>query len=278
MKPFSRPLVKRILFVLIISGFLSSNAFSQPSDENYLHLNKNYLLSYFNDGAAVATAPLRWNKQQWTGFAAFGGAALLLYTQDDAIQHFFERNQTTAGLKFSKNYIDSLATWYLAGIVGGMYIYGIASGNRHSETAALLTTKSVVLAGAYALLFKEVFQRQRPDYAMPPNSTYWGGPFDGKGHEAFPSGHATLAFAAATTLSAYYNNKIWVGITAYSLAGLVAVSRMYENKHWSSDVLAGAALGYAVGRLVYNRFNASQLAITPAFTGFSGGIALQYTF
>lgn len=270
--------MQRILFFLMISGLLTTSTFSQPSDENYLRLNKKYLLSYFTDGAAVATSPFRWEKQQWLGFAAFGGASLLLFTQDEPIQHFFARNQTDAGLDFSKNYIDPLATVYLAGFVGGLYVYGLASGNRQSETAALLTAKSVVLAGGYALLFKAVFQRQRPDFAVPPNSTYWGGPFDGRGHDAFPSGHTTLAFAAAATLSAYYNQKKWIGITAYSLAGLVAVSRMYENKHWSSDVLAGAALGYAVGRLVYNRFGTSQLAVTPALKGFPGGIALQYNF
>jgi len=264
-------------FLILIFCFLTIKTFSQRQEQNLLHLNKDYISSYFSDGVSVAKAPLRWNNRQWAGFAAFGGATLLLYTQDDIIQDFFTRNQTTTGLDFSKKFINPLATYYLAGFVGGMYLYGLASGNQQTETAALLTAKSVIVAGTYGLIFKGVFQRQRPNHIFPSDKSYWGGPFDGFKHGAFPSGHTTVAFAAATTLSAYYNDKKWVGITAYSLAVLVAASRVYENEHWSSDVLAGAVLGYAIGRLVYNNNN-QKITIAPTYKGLSHGINVRYVF
>ena len=39
-------------------------------------------------------------------------------------------------------------------------------------------------------------------------------------------------------------------VPAYLLAGLVGASRLEQDKHHLSDVVAGAALGYIVGRTV----------------------------
>jgi membrane-associated phospholipid phosphatase len=39
-------------------------------------------------------------------------------------------------------------------------------------------------------------------------------------------------------------------VPAYALASAVAVSRLQRNKHYLSDVMAGATLGYIVGRTV----------------------------
>jgi membrane-associated phospholipid phosphatase len=41
-----------------------------------------------------------------------------------------------------------------------------------------------------------------------------------------------------------------VGVPSYALAGLVGASRLSQNKHYLSDVVAGATLGYIVGRTV----------------------------
>ncbi|MBA2326759.1 MAG: phosphatase PAP2 family protein [Actinobacteria bacterium] len=62
---------------------------------------------------------------------------------------------------------------------------------------------------------------------------------------AFPSGHATSAFTAATLLSQGTN----LGPLYFGLAGLVASSRVYTRMHHASDVLAGAALGLAFGQI-----------------------------
>jgi undecaprenyl-diphosphatase len=56
---------------------------------------------------------------------------------------------------------------------------------------------------------------------------------------SFPSGHATAAFCAATLLGG--------GLGWYALATAVAGTRVYVRLHHASDVLAGAALGLALG-------------------------------
>jgi undecaprenyl-diphosphatase len=62
---------------------------------------------------------------------------------------------------------------------------------------------------------------------------------------AFPSGHATTAFTAATLLS----DGTGAGPAYFGLAALVAVSRVYTRMHHGSDVLAGALLGLAMGQV-----------------------------
>ncbi len=61
---------------------------------------------------------------------------------------------------------------------------------------------------------------------------------------AFPSGHATSAFTAASILAAGRRR----GSLYFALAALVASSRVYTRMHHASDVLAGAALGLAFGQ------------------------------
>lgn len=61
---------------------------------------------------------------------------------------------------------------------------------------------------------------------------------------SFPSGHATIAFAAAYVLSK--SHKKWAKFY-YLLAVLIAFSRIYLGYHYPSDVVAGALLGFAIG-------------------------------
>lgn len=68
---------------------------------------------------------------------------------------------------------------------------------------------------------------------------------------SFPSGHATVAFAAATTLTMINRrNAYW----AYPLAAVISFSRLYLGVHYPLDVLLGALLGILVGILPYKIF------------------------
>ena len=59
-------------------------------------------------------------------------------------------------------------------------------------------------------------------------------------NQAFPSGHACLAFATAATLSAMFpRGRVWF----YFAALMVGVERVLENAHYPSDVAGGLIFG-----------------------------------
>jgi membrane-associated phospholipid phosphatase len=107
--------------------------------------------------------------------------------------------------------------------------------------AAQRADLAMLAAGATTIAIKEAVGRERPDES-PGDATVFH-PFTS--HDAFPSGHATLAFAAATVLDRETRAR-WVPMVAYPAAGLVAWSRLHDRRHWTSDVLAGAAIGFGV--------------------------------
>jgi membrane-associated phospholipid phosphatase len=149
--------------------------------------------------------------------------------------------------------------------LGGLGLYGLLAKKKKMQTTTLLAVQSYITGAAVQYVVKFVTGRQRP-YAVNENQVAgnptFRGPFsvsrDAQGKRlngSFPSGHTTLAFAAATVYALEYRNKPWVPIVAYTSASLIGISRITENKHWATDVLAGAALGYLSGKLVVNNYH-----------------------
>lgn len=95
--------------------------------------------------------------------------------------------------------------------------------------AALVATDGLVFA------LKEAFARARPD----------GGMFGATGF-AFPSGHAARAGMGAALAAGLGLPRPWV-LLALAFAAAVALLRVAARAHWPTDVLAGLALGTAVG-------------------------------
>jgi hypothetical protein len=74
------------------------------------------------------------------------------------------------------------------------------------------------------------------------------------GGSSFPSGHAISAWSVATVIAEEYGPRHpAVRYGAYALATAVGISRYTGRKHFLSDVLAGSAMGYGIGRYVYHQ-------------------------
>ena len=106
----------------------------------------------------------------------------------------------------------------------------------HQETGRLLSS-AFLGTGLVTFGMKRLVGRKRPlDETL--------------GNPSFPSGHTSLAFSSATILG--YRYPKW-RVPLYIGAGLVGFSRIYLGRHYASDVVVGAALGTAVGMLVWHK-------------------------
>lgn len=109
------------------------------------------------------------------------------------------------------------------------------------EKKALAT---LLLAGIFTLAseigLKNLFGRMRPEFRIPEAIVV----LDKTASLSFPSGHATIAYAAAYILSFYHRKWAkWY----YLFAFLISLSRIYLGKHYPSDVVAGILLGCLIG-------------------------------
>ena len=194
------------------------------------------------DQKDIFTSPFhvnRHNALEWLVPMAVTGT---LIASDTHIANAFEnsRGQVRWGGRIS----NIGASYTLIPIVAGSYVYGAWRDNPKGREIGVLGTESLLDGLIVAGVLKEVFRRNRPDEKNP--GDFWSG------GTSFPSGHAIQIWAIASLLDHEYKHKRIVGITAYSLAGLVSTARIAARKHFASDVVAGGTMGWFIGRYVYD--------------------------
>ena len=86
---------------------------------------------------------------------------------------------------------------------------------------------------------------------------------------SFPSGHASVTFAAATVLQQHFGWR--AAVPTYLVASYVAMSRLHDERHFASDVVAGATEGIIIGRSVtfHGRNYFASPMIVPGGVGIS---------
>jgi membrane-associated phospholipid phosphatase len=139
-----------------------------------------------------------------------------------------------------------------------VYLVGRLSDDRGVADVGLHGTEAAVVATVGTTIVKTLVGRARPAVNVhdPGNVGFLRGLREEE-YRSFPSGHTTVAFAAASALTAEAMRRHpdggarWaVGVPAYAAAAVVGWSRMYDNRHWASDVVAGAGFGTLSGHAV----------------------------
>jgi membrane-associated phospholipid phosphatase len=223
-----------------------------PDDtERVKPLARKLFLNILYDQKDIFTSPFhanRHNALQWLVPMAVTGAFI---AGDTHIADAFEnsRGQVRWGGRIS----DIGASYTLIPIIAGSYVYGAWRDNPKGREIGVLGTESLLDSLIVVGVLKEVFRRNRPDETNP--GDFWGG------GTSFPSGHAIQIWSIASLLDHEFKHKKIVGITAYSLAGIVSASRIAAQKHFASDVVAGGTMGWFIGRYVYDT-HMSHLAHT----------------
>ena len=216
------------------------------------------------------TAPVRWERDDW---AFFGGALVAIgasHHYDGQVRTHFIKTQGTSALTSSKDLEDALPT---AAVVAATWGYATlisdSSGQREGETMIEAATLSSLTA--YAL--KYATARVRPDQTSDPNA------WRKSGGDAFPSWHATAAFAVGTVLAESGNDDYrWVRrFLGYGLGAATSYERLRHQAHWLSDTVAGAALGAASAVFVMGRAQLREQAGGLTLVPIARGAMLTYT-
>jgi membrane-associated phospholipid phosphatase len=269
----------KFILVLIILICLPAIAKTQIDSTNINHsFNKKYIVSYWHDTKKIVIEPFHWKAKQWSLFAGVFGVSVIAYVYDKEVYDFFQRNRTETTDAICKYALEPWGSGlYSLPLLAGIYLTGMK--NDHQQNVALTGLKAFLLSGGAAQVTKYVFHRHRPGDNEPPNPYLWEGPFEfTTDYTSFPSGHTATAFAVASVLAHGYKDKIWVGITSYTVAALVGLSRINDGKHWATDVIAGAALGTFIGMTLskINFTDNPKFAISPLPIMGGYGLSVAY--
>ncbi len=197
----------------------------------------------------------RRNSWFWLGAGAL--AAVAVHPIDDNVHdHFLETGGGNQAFWKAGEIIGSTPL-----VIGGAlatYVIGRAKNMPRVQHLGMDELESAILSEGLVAVAKQVGRRERP---LREDGTRASG-------YSFPSGHATVTFAAATVLQQHLGYK--AAIPTYIVATYVAASRLHDNVHWTSDVVMGAALGVMIGRTVTwhgRNFYASPMLLPHGGTG-----------
>lgn len=130
---------------------------------------------------------------------------------------------------------------------------------------------AMVLTAGTTSAMKLVFSRKRPSQTDDPNDFFRGG-----GAQSFPSGEVAEMASVVTPFILEYRHDHPAVYALALLPAYDAVARVKTHGHWQSDVLAGAAVGVALGVYAHHRAKPLFLGFTPDGSGVMVGYAKAF--
>ncbi|PXY31851.1 phosphatase PAP2 family protein [Prauserella muralis] len=156
------------------------------------------------------------------------------------VQKALARPATVKAARGLSHFGEHSAGWFALGLVA-------AAVDRDRRKDWLTAAAGVVGAHAASIAVKRVVRRPRPDH--PSVEIGVGTP----SKLSFPSSHATSTTAAAVLYSGLTGRNLVPALVPPMLA-----SRLVLGVHYPTDVLAGAALGGAVGGILRRKLNSRK--------------------
>lgn len=199
-------------------------------------------------------------KSTWVILAIGGIAAAAVHPIDDDVNGRLVGSEAARKFFIPGKYIGSV--YVQAGTAVGLYTIGRyvlphAEGDPKTNRASHLgfdLLRGLAVSQALTQGIKVAVHRDRPTGECC----------------AFPSGHASAAFATAAVLERHLGYRgSW---PMFLVAGYVATSRLHDNRHFLSDVVFGASLGIASGWTVVGRHGRNAYTLLPVPT--HGGVML----
>jgi len=211
---------------------------------------KNFAKDIFREQKQIWTSPFRMKKRDVKWWLIFGAATGALIATDHRTSQ--QLPNTADQMAYSKDVSRLGAVYTLIPIAGGLFLGGALTGHSKLRDTGFLGGEALVDSLIVCEVLKAATGRQRPLEG------------DGGGHffhgsDSFPSGHTMESFALASVIAHEYQDDKAVVILVYGLATAVGASRFSARQHNASDIVAGGAMAWFIGRHVAERrANGSQ--------------------
>jgi membrane-associated phospholipid phosphatase len=203
---------------------------------------KRMFLNVPGDQKVIWTSPFHIHATDSAWLLPLGGVTAGLIGSDEHSMARARSNSTAITL--GKNVSDGTLVG-LASVPALMYVWGGLHGDSRAHETGLLSGEALINSYVVDEAFKFAFARERPT-----TTDGQGRFFQTVSNASFPSTHATLGWTLASVIAHEYPG--WLSQTlAYSGATAISVSRVAGRQHFPSDVVAGAAVGWLIGRQVF---------------------------
>jgi membrane-associated phospholipid phosphatase len=139
---------------------------------------------------------------------------------------------------------------YAFAIFGIAFIFLAFSYDFHAQFGEILILSFIsflVARGIFVTAINLIYERRRPYQQfgfLPITSNFYS--FRTKTPNSFPSRHSTVYFSVVAVVSMFIPT---LGAILFGVAVMAGIGRVILGYHWPSDVIAGMALGTAVGIL-----------------------------
>lgn len=231
-----------LTMALAVRAQTPSTPSPSPAGSTTPSLEHDFFKNVLSDQKAIWTAPLHLHRHdaKWILPSTIG---LMAFITTDRITGD-EIAESEWQVKASRVISYSGSVYGLGMVATTFYLVGRKNHDVRARETGLLSAEALVDSMIAGGALKEITQRARPLTGVERSEFFDGG-------SSFPSGHSTQAWAVATVIANEYSHRRAVQIAAYGMASAVSVARFTGHKHYLSDVLAGSALGYGIGKYVY---------------------------
>ena len=195
------------------------------------------------DQKEIWTSPFHMRRKDVKWWVGIAGATAALIATDHRSINTFENSQ--GQVSWGNNVSRIGASYTLLPVVAGFYTYGALKDDPKPREVGVLGGEALLDSLIVVEALKTIAGRNRPDNPSNPGHFFKAG-------DSFPSGHAIESWSLASVIAHEYGHgsKV-VPIVVYSLAGVVSAARFAAQRHYASDIVAGGAMGWFLGRYVY---------------------------
>jgi membrane-associated phospholipid phosphatase len=210
---------------------------ASPGPVDIKSLPKNLFL----DQKAFFTAPFHMTQKQWEWAVPSVLFGAVLIASDRSLEKHVPTSPTTVSRAVTASNAGVAA---LAGAGAGLFLLGHIERDDQKRETGILSGEAAIDAFLDTEIFKYAAGRERPFEGTSPGRFFVGG-------SSFPSAHSSVSWAIASVIAHEYPGPL-TQILAYGVASGVSAARVVGHQHFTSDVVIGAALGWYMGRQVFN--------------------------